>query len=369
MGCAAVRASVEYVSAFTISLDAAIKPRDASGMPNIMADQRWMGDHGIGRFAREVISRLGPTREVPTERSPLHPLDPWLLRRALKRTKPDLYFSPGFNAPRPCDVPCVLTIHDLIHIDVAEESSRRKRWYYDKVVAPVVKRAPAVLTVSRFSKKRIADYFAIDAGKVHVVGNGVSSAFSPEGETAHHVDKQHHQHAGYLLYVGNHKPHKNVQTLLTAFSMAEVDPAIGLVMTGKPDEAMFKAIAQAGLTDRIRFIEGLSDEQLARWYRGAVALVCPSSYEGFGMPVLEAMACGTPVVCSDAASLPEVAGEGSDAAALLVRPGDHEGLANAIGKIVADEPLRQNLSAKGIARAKQFNWDSVAQSILSVLAI
>jgi len=334
-----------------------------------MADQRWIGDHGIGRFAREVISRLGPTLAVPSERKPLHPLDPFLLSRILKRKKPDLYFSPGFNAPWACDTPCVLTIHDLIHLDVAEESTWRKRWYYDKIVAPDVKRAPAVLTVSQFSKKRIADYFSIEADKVHVVGNGVSNAFSPEGETAHHLDKQHHQHAGYLLYVGNHKAHKNVGTLLTAFSMAEVDPAIGLVMTGTPDEAMFKAIAQAGLTDRIRFIEGMSDEQLARWYRGAVALVFPSSYEGFGMPVLEAMACGTPVVCSDAASLPEVVGEGSDAAALLVTPGDHEGLANAIGKIVADEPLRQDLSAKGIARAKQFNWDRVAQRVLSALTI
>jgi glycosyltransferase involved in cell wall biosynthesis len=331
----------------------------------LMADQRWIGDHGIGRFAREVIARLGETADVPTDRPPLHPLDPWLLRRVLKRETPDLYFTPGFNAPRPCDTPIALTLHDLIHLEVPEESSAFKRWYYRHIVGPAVRRAKVVFTVSGFSKRRIAEHFGIDEETVRVVGNGVSDAFTPHGDTAHHSDHAHHRHGRYLLYVGNHKPHKNLGTLIDAFARAKLDPEVGLVVTGRPDDALVARLSDAGIADRVRFIEKLTDAELAGWYRGALALACPSWYEGFGLPVLEAMACGTPVVCSDAASLPEVAGD----AALHADPADADGWAGALQRITEDEALRSDLSAKGIGRAERFTWDAVAGRVRAGLGL
>ncbi|MFI4859414.1 MAG: glycosyltransferase family 4 protein [Phycisphaerales bacterium JB063] len=332
-------------------------------MPQLMADQRWIGDHGIGRFAREVIARLGDTTPVPTDRPPLHPLDPWLLRRALKRGRPDLYFSPGFNAPAACDTPIAITVHDLIHLDIPEESGSIKRWYYRRIVGPAVRRATAVFTVSEFSKRRIAEHFAIDAGKIVVVYNGVSDAFTPEGNTAHHSDQAHHRHGRYLLYVGNHKPHKNVPALIDAFAHAKLDPDLGLVMTGRPSDTLLAQIKDAGIDSRVRFIEHLTDDELAGWYRGALALICPSRYEGFGMPVLEAFACGTPVVCSNADALSEVAA----GAALQADPEDSAAFAQALARITEDEALRSELSAQGLARAAFFSWNNTAKKIHEAL--
>ncbi|XAL98206.1 glycosyltransferase family 1 protein [Phycisphaeraceae bacterium D3-23] len=334
-------------------------------MPNLMADQRWIGDHGIGRFAREVIARLGDTTPVPTDRPPLHPLDPWLLRRALKRVRPELYFTPGFNAPAPCDTPIAITVHDLIHLDVPEESGFTKRWYYKRIVGPAVQRARVVFTVSEFSKRRIVEHFEVDADRVRVVGNGVSDCFTPHGETAHHSDHAHHRHGRYLLYVGNHKPHKNVPALIDAFAHAELDPEVGLVITGRPDDALMGQIKDAGVDGRVRFIEKLTDTELAGWYRGALALACPSRYEGFGMPVLEAMACGTPVVCSPAEALSEVAGD----AVLQANPDDRAAFAQGLASIAEDEALRSDLTAKGLDRAARFTWDNVAKQVRSALNI
>lgn len=333
----------------------------------LMADQRWIGDHGIGRFAREVIARLGDTAPVATDRPPLHPLDPWLLRGVLKREQPDLYFTPGFNAPRPRkgEPPIAITVHDLIHLDVPEESSAFKRWYYRHVVGPAVQRAHVVFTVSAFSKNRIVEHFGTDAHKVRVIGNGVSDAFTPDGETAHHSDHAHHRHGRYLLYVGNHKPHKNVPALIGAFARAKLDKELGLVMTGRPDETLVAQIKEAGIDGRVRFVEGLTDAELAGWYRGALALVCPSRYEGFGMPVLEAMACGTPVICSGAEALVEVAA----AAALHTDPDGIADFAEALERIVEDEALRSDLTAMGFERAKRFTWDGVAEQVRAGLAL
>jgi len=345
------------------ALDAGRLLNDPWAMPSIMVDHRWIGDHGIGRFARETIARLNGAQRVLLDGSPLHPMDPWRLAKAIKRQQPDVFFTPGFNAPRKQHAPLVITLHDLIHLDVPEENSRAKAMYYKHIVTPAARSAAGILTVSAYSRTRIAEHLGIDEQKITVVGNGVSACFKPDGETGHHLNRHHQHHSGYVLYVGNHKPHKNVPRLIDAFARAKIDSTIGMVMTGKPDEAMFAQIAQAGLTERVRFIEGLSDEQLAATYRGAVALVCPSLYEGFGLPVLEAMACGTPVVCANTTSLPEVVGD----AAQLVDPMDTDAIAQAIEYVVNDPVIHADLRARGLKRADQFSWDKTADRVKHVL--
>jgi len=168
---------------------------------SVYLDDRWIGPHGIGRFASEVSRRCGFT-PLGLTGQPLSLLDPWKLNHSLARLKPVHFFSPGFNAPlgHPCSFS--LTIHDLIHLEVADETSAIKSLYYRWIVLPAMHRADVVFTVSEYSRLKIAEWSGIESDRIVVAGNGVSEQFSPEGE-------HWHWHKPYLLYVGNQKPHKN----------------------------------------------------------------------------------------------------------------------------------------------------------------
>jgi glycosyltransferase involved in cell wall biosynthesis len=167
----------------------------------------------------------------------------------------------------------------------------------------------------------------------------------------------------YLLYVGNRKPHKNLTRLLQGFGHSGPRRDLYLVLTGMPDAALNQLITALRLQDRVVYAGHLSEPELAAYYRGAVALVCPSLYEGFGLPPLEAMACGTPVVTSNCTALPEVVEE----AAVLVDPYDVEAIAWGIQRVVDDQGLRQDLAHKGLIRAQQFTWEHTAARVWQVL--
>jgi glycosyltransferase involved in cell wall biosynthesis len=322
----------------------------------IYADQRWIGNHGIGRFARNVLPAV-PHAPISLEGHPAAPLDSWRLSRALKNlTHDDLFFSPGYNAPLFCPSPFIFTIHDLSHVYCGENSSPLIRLYYATVAKKACGQAAAVLTVSEFTRSQILEWSGISADKVVNVSCGVEASYCPEGN-------KYGFSFPYLLCISNRKPHKNEFRLVKAFASAKLD-GMHLVFTGERSMAIMKRIEEHHVRDRVHFAGIVPEAELPALYRGAEALVFPSLYEGFGLPVLEAMACGTPVLTANTTALPEVAAN----AALLVNPTSVEQIAHALEQIVSDDGVRLCLRKKGLARAAQFSWSRTNDRIHEVLS-
>jgi glycosyltransferase involved in cell wall biosynthesis len=323
----------------------------------IFADQRWIGHHGIGRFARHVLADLD-YRPVSIKTNPAAPLDAWRLARALdKLTRNDLFFSPGYNSPLFCASPFVFTIHDLSHIYCPENSSPLIRLYYATVLRRSCHRAASILTVSEFTRTQIVEWSGVQEDKVFNVGCGVDPVYHP-GVDAYQLPFP------YLLCVSNRKRHKNEFRVVEAFAKSNLPADKLLVFTGEPKPELASCIERNDVADRVRFVGAVSESRLPSLYRGADALVFPSLYEGFGLPVLEALACGTPVVTSNITAMPEVAG----GAALLVDPTSVEQIANGMERIVSDSSLRQQLREKGLAQAAQFSWASTTARVHELLS-
>lgn len=322
----------------------------------ILYDARWIGPHGIGRFADELMRSLPAMRNYQHKRRPWHPLDAAFLGLELHRLKPKLFFSPGYNAPIGWRKPFVFSLHDLNHLRVPENSNTLKRAYYQLVIRPACRRAAFVLTVSQYSRSEISAWAGVDAEKIVNVGNGVGAPFTSDGP-------RHQPGYPYLLYVGSHKPHKNLTRLLKAYVAARIYRDVRLIMTGTLTEELSAEITAAGIAGKVAFAGVTNNEDLARLYRGAVALVFPSLYEGFGLPPLEAMACGAPVLTSNVCSLPEVVGD----AGMLVDPRDVHAIADSMRAIVYNENRRRTLREQGLLRAKRFSWQETARKTSEVL--
>ena len=322
----------------------------------IQYDARWESQPGIGRFARELHRRLPNLVSMPLSGRPTSPIDCLRLGAKLWNRR-QAFFSPGYNPPLTLPLvpicPIIFTIHDLIFVNYAAEASRAKRLYFKHIVRPAARRAFKILTVSEFSKREIMAWADLPASRVQVVYNGVGDAFTTSGPRR--------EAAPYLLYVGNQRAHKNVDSLLKALASIRATIDIDLAITGSATAHTAEIIAQLGLNDRVHFLGHLTDEDLAAAYRGATASVMPSQYEGFGLPVIESMACGTPVVCSNVTSLPEVAGD----AAVLVDP-TAEGIAAGLLNLLNDRSLQDELSRRGIARADTFTWEAAANKVRAV---
>jgi glycosyltransferase involved in cell wall biosynthesis len=323
----------------------------------IYADQRWIGNHGIGRFAKHVLEGMEFCK-VPLSSPPASPLDTLQLSWALKKLRAhDLFFSPGYNTPLVCRAPFVFTIHDLSHIQCAENRKLEISVYYATVMKRACRRAQRILTVSEFTKQQIIQWSGVPAEKVVNVGCGVDPAYQPGGNS-------YGLPFPYLLSVSNRRPHKNEERLVEAFSKARVDPQIHLVFTGDETPQLRHWIEVQSVSSRVDFVGMVPEERLPALYRGAQALVLPSLYEGFGLPVLEAMACGVPVVTSSVTAMPEVAGD----AALLVDPRSVEEISRAMEKVVGDIGLRRQLIQKGTERAASFTWTSTAARVHQLVA-
>jgi len=323
----------------------------------IYGDQRWMGDHGIGRFARHVLAALD-YRPVPLAGHPAAPLDAWRLALALRNlTRNDLFFSPGYNSPLFCASPFVFTIHDLSHIYCPENSNLLIRVYYATVLKRASHRAASILTVSEFTRTQIVEWSGVPAEKVFNVRCGVDPAYRPEGDP-------YGLAFPYLLCVSNRKRHKNEFRVVEAFAKSGLAGELRLVFTGEPTAELAQCIERHRVTPHLHFAGVVPEAKLPSLYRSAEALIFPSLYEGFGLPVLEAMACGTPVVTANVTALPETAG----GAALLVDPTSLEQIGEAMKQIVSDTSLRRQLQEKGLARSAQFSWGSTVGSVHGLLA-
>lgn len=321
----------------------------------LLCDARWKGTHGIGRFATEVMKRLPQRVELESGPKPLSLADPLWLSYQVITKRPDVFFSPGFNPPPICPVPLVFSIHDLMQITQSGVTTPAKRLYYEMVIRPAARRAYRVLTVSEFSRTQILLWSGLPEERVVNVGNGVDPIFCPDG-------RSFSTGYPYVLYVGNHRSHKNLNRLFDAFRRVD-PPELRLVLTGRPSDEMSLRVARAGLSSRIEFLGTLSDATLAAVYRGASLLVLPSLSEGFGLPALEAMACGVPVVASSTPALVEIMG----GAGLLVDPHLSCSIRNGIEAVLGDAVLRASMRQAGLRRAKCFSWDRVGASVRGIL--
>jgi len=325
-------------------------------MSYVLIDSRWSGDHGIGRFSRVLDERLCLPHLKITGK-PSSPVDPFkLLIAMLKLPKDCAVLNPGYNAPLFVVRPYIFTILDLNHIDRPENSSFFKRLYYRLIMRRAVHNAFKVLTISEFSRQRILDWSNIDPSRVVNVSCGVDPRYNT-------TVKPYVPSFRYLLCVSNRRAHKNEPRIVEAFAKANIHTEIRLLFTGPASKQLIILCKHLGVENRVSFLGRIPEEDLPGLYRGAQLLLFPSLYEGFGLPVVEAMACGIPVITSNSTSLAEVAGD----AAYLVDPTNTPEIAHAVERILADDDLRKNLVAKGLERAKAFSWDHVAARVQAVI--
>jgi glycosyltransferase involved in cell wall biosynthesis len=282
-------------------------------------------------------------------------MDPLWLSYQIAAMRPSVFFSPGFNPPAVCTPPLVLTIHDLTHIQFPAFATRGRRLYYRFLVKPATARAYRVLTGSEYSRTQILKWSGLPDTHVVNVSYGVESIFDSGGP-------RYEPGYPYILYVGNFRAHKNLNRLLAAF--AKIDyRELRLILTGEKTAVMAEQLQALKLNGNVQFAGTVSDQTLAKLYRGATLLVFPSLLEGFGLPALEAMACGTPVVASRTTSLPEVVGD----AGLLVDPLDTDDIRRAIERVLGDAELQQRMRLAGPLRAQLFCWDRVGEKVHRVI--
>jgi glycosyltransferase involved in cell wall biosynthesis len=313
--------------------------------------------------ALEIVALGGTESPTGVERvpEPAHPPTNfgWSvvgLPLAASRAKVDVIHAPAYTAPFWAAVPVVVTIHDVSYERHPEWYPYRRDWLRRAFYRRSARSAVHVLTDSAFSAEEIAQAYAIDRQQITVAPLGVTAAFSRAADHSAGVVTP------FLLHVGDLHERRNLRMVVDALVEARRRPGaerLSLVLAGVDrgvGESLDQAAASAAAPDAVVRLGSVSEERLRALYRGAAALVYPSRYEGFGLPVLEAMASGTPVIASHAGSIPEVLGN----AGVLLDPDDRPGWVAAIGAIMTDEVLARRLRQLGVSRAQTFTWARTA---------
>lgn len=264
-------------------------------------------------------------------------------------------------------IPTVLTVHDLIFRLFPEHHKRLNFWYLNATMPLYCRRADAIIAVSEATKRDLIRLYGVPAEKIAVIHEAAAPHFKPVApEQIAAVRERYGLPDHYILRVGTIEPRKNLERLLDALQLVQhYDSTVRLVVVGSKGwlyERFFKKLHGSELRHAVVLTGRVQDTDLPAIYSGATLLVEPSLYEGFGLPLLEAMACGTPVVCSNTSSLPEVAGD----AACYFDPRDSAAMAEAIGEVWRDGSLRDTMRHNGLVRAAQFSWERTAQETLAV---
>ncbi|MGV3761297.1 glycosyltransferase family 4 protein [Parapedobacter sp.] len=327
------------------------------GLMRVLIDNRWDADTGIGKLYREVMARM-PAHISPAfvqSRMGLgNLLTPWMLAREIgQQRRADVFYSPSFMPPLHSPIPVVFTIHDLMHLFYY---TPWHRLYYRQVIARLAAKADRVITVSHFSKGQLVDLLGIDERSITVVYNGVDDRYRMNKDA-------YENNEPYFLYVGNRRKNKNLPAMLEAFARAAIPRDFQFFLTGAGDRETLALIERLGIGKRVRFLGHVPEERLPALYRGAQATLFVSLMEGFGLPVIESMAAGTPVLTSTAGPLPEVAGD----AALCVDPHDVAAISGGIEVLANDSGRHQQLRQAGLSRAAQFTWDNTAAQTWAVI--
>ncbi len=270
----------------------------------------------------------------------------------------DVFHAPHYTTPFGLHMPCVTTIHDILHIRGKDYYSPLQRLYARAVIAHACKVSSAIIVNSEFTKQELLKTFRFTEKSVHVVHFGVSPIFftSFEQSELESFRIRHGIHKPTILYTGSLKPHKNVHVLLTAFSRLKSNKDYQLAIAGEritQHSDLWNLVQRLGITEQVIEIGEVSRKELALAYRAASVLVLPSFYEGFGFPVLEAMASGTPAIGANAGSIPEIMGDGG----ILFDPHSAEELAALLEKILEDEALQNRLKQQGAAQVARFSWE------------
>ncbi len=264
-------------------------------------------------------------------------------------------------------IPTVLTVHDLIFEHLPEHHKPLNRWYLRLAMPLYCRRATRIVAVSCQTRRDLVERYRIPADKITVVMEAAAPHFRPSAaEALASVRSRYGLPERYLLYVGTIEARKNLTRLLQAWEgLYRAGAAPPLVIAGKRgwlDEDFFAALHASTERDGVVLTGYVRDEDLPALYTAAETLVLPSLYEGFGLPILEAMSCGTPVACSNTSSLPEVAGD----AAVFFEPADTQAIAAALEHVLSRPALRAELSERGLKRAAAFSWETTARETLAV---
>ena len=312
----------------------------------------------LGRYPHVELVRL----DVPTfslweqVRVPL----------AVRAQRLDVFHTPFYIKPLLLPCPTVTTLYDLTPARFPEYlPSRRAEFVYELTTRWAIKTSTCILTPSESTKRDLVELCGAPEQRISVAYWGVDAHFTPQ-TAVEAVRRRYEVPQAFILYVGINKPHKNLARLVAAFAQLAVQiPDVALVLAGRPDpryDDAQRAVSALGIAGRVRFIGDVAEADLPALYSSAACFAFPSLYEGFGLPVLEAMACGTPVVCSNAGSLPEVVGD----AALQVPPQDVHALAAALSAVLQDGRLWTHLHRAGLVRAQAFTWERTARETLKV---
>lgn len=370
----------------------------------IAIDVRKWKDYGIGTYVRNLVRHLARLDHETTyflfcedgDESTLRDLaenfvpvvddspgysisEHFSIPRKVHRLGVDLLHTPHYVMPFFCRKPVVVTIHDCIHLLFPQYLPNRMALSYAKfMLHRAVHRSGLILTVSEASRRDILRFYPeADPERIQVVPNAIDATIleDPGEEEMERVKERYQIRGRYILYAGNIKPHKNLDRLITAFGQVKQMPGhddVKLLIIG--DEvnkygSLRRSMEAAGVRQDVRFFGFVPDHTLSALYRMASVFAFPSLYEGFGLPPLEAMASGTPVVTSRISSLPEVVGD----AAILVDPYDVDDIAHALARVLGDSALRADLIRRGHERVGHFSWErsvrAIHESYMKILGV
>ena len=354
-------------------------------------DARAIGYRGIGTYSRNLLLRfahtdiefvvfrqddeeaiippVGSISLVSANMDPLRPGSRKAFQTLVEQSGVDLLHVPSPWAPTPVSVPLVATIHDVTPLLYPRSLGPMTRMRYKRQLARTVEEASRIITVSKISYSTLSAYGRVNPAKMRVIQNGVSEDFHrQEDEAVLTAARQRYSlPERFAFWAGDFRPEKNLEFLVQAWSRLQkrlIEP-LPLVLAGTQSgqfRKIRKAAAAAGIGERVLFPGFIPPQDLPAVYSAATLFVFPSLYEGFGLPPLEAMACGTPCIVSNSSSLPEVTGS----AALLFNPTSLEGLEDCVVRLLTDQALYEELQREGLRQSSLFSWDRAARETLAV---
>lgn len=303
------------------------------------------------------LPTINPRVRIPWEQF----VAPFLLRRSGAHI-----FHGTLNvAPLMSPIPTVVTIHDLAFIRFPHTFRAHNRTYLDVATRSSARRAACIFAVSEHTKREVVGILGVPPERVIVTHDAARAHFRPPNPATLAAFRQKHQlPERFVLFVGTLEPRKNLLTLFEAYSQVARICNIPLIVGGAKGwlyEPVLKRLEALDVRDHVHFVGYIDEEELPLWYAAATVFVFPSIYEGFGMPPLEAMACGTPVITSNTSSLPEVVGN----AGIMVDPLNVDALADAIVRLLGDDALKDDLKQRGLQRATLFSWRKTAESTVA----